>query len=570
MKNTKWIALIASVVLPLLSAHAQSPVAPAPAGSAQGQPAAVPNLSPGTSEVVQMASAGSGDDVLLAYIQNSQSMFQLSADQVIYLKDVGLSSQVITAMLNRDNALRGQSPAVAQPVAPVPVSQPAPPSAPAPAAAPAYVSTPPADVTYFYNDLAPYGAWIDLPGYGWCWQPTVVAMHHDWRPYCDSGHWVYTDAGWCWTSDYSWGWAPFHYGRWYMHERCGWVWLPDRVWGPAWVTWRTGGDYCGWAPLPPHADFVVGLGWRFNGIRVGLDFDFGLRADCFAFIGIGDFNGYDLGHRRLGPAEVTRIYNRTTIINSSTVNNNIVVNRGIGVERVAAATHTQIHKAVIRDMPAGAARNSRVQGSDKSGSVVYRPQLNAPSARPGNMVAQRVDAQHPVIQHTAVSPARTDLRSVGRGNVAAPSAAPRQTQPAAQTAPSRVAPSSSPARSSQPPTRAYQPAASAEQSQTRPAASFAPAPRSTPVTPQAAQPAKEPARAATSFGANAASQRYPLRTSQQSEVRSGQSGSGAQSPQYLPKSYHQAAEAHSLPPINPRPAAAPSTSGKNPDSGSRK
>ena len=29
----------------------------------------------------------------------------------------------------------------------------------------------------------------------------------------------------------------------------GWVWVPGYEWGPAWVSWRTGGDYVGWAPL---------------------------------------------------------------------------------------------------------------------------------------------------------------------------------------------------------------------------------------------------------------------------------------------------------------------------------
>ena len=150
-------------------------------------------------------------------------------------------------------------------MAPAPVAQPPPGAAPPPA----YVTSPPADVSYFYNDLSPYGSWVNLDGYGWCWQPRAVVVSPGWRPYCDGGYWVYSDAGWYWQSSYSWGWAPFHYGRWYAHPRCGWVWTPDRVWGPAWVTWRVAGDSCGWAPLPPHAEFDVRLGWRFNGVLWG-------------------------------------------------------------------------------------------------------------------------------------------------------------------------------------------------------------------------------------------------------------------------------------------------------------
>ena len=68
-------------------------------------------------------------------------------------------------------------------------------------------------------------------------------------------------CGWYWMSDYSWGWAPFHYGRWFHHARFGWCWMPDTVWGPSWVTWRYSDDYCGWAPLPPGAIYRAGVGF---------------------------------------------------------------------------------------------------------------------------------------------------------------------------------------------------------------------------------------------------------------------------------------------------------------------
>src|SRR5580704_8418203 len=67
-----------------------------------------------------------------------------------------------------------------------------------------YSTDAPDDVNYFYSDLSPYGQWVDLAGYGWCWQPTVVAGNPQWQPYSDDGHWIYTDAGWFWQSDYPW------------------------------------------------------------------------------------------------------------------------------------------------------------------------------------------------------------------------------------------------------------------------------------------------------------------------------------------------------------------------------
>src|ERR1700758_3111775 len=61
----------------------------------------------------------------------------------------------------------------------------------------------------FYDQLGPYGNWIDYPSYGYVWHPNVDA---DFRPYATNGHWVYNDEGWVWVSSYNWGWAPFHYG----------------------------------------------------------------------------------------------------------------------------------------------------------------------------------------------------------------------------------------------------------------------------------------------------------------------------------------------------------------------
>src|SRR4051812_4428406 len=68
------------------------------------------------------------------------------------------------------------------------------------------------DIGFFYDDLAPYGNWIERPSRGWVWTPRDVAS--DWRPYED-GRWVWTDDGWTWITDEPYGWATYHYGRWY-------------------------------------------------------------------------------------------------------------------------------------------------------------------------------------------------------------------------------------------------------------------------------------------------------------------------------------------------------------------
>jgi hypothetical protein len=103
------------------------------------------------------------------------------------------------------------------------------------------------DVGVFYDDLASYGHWIQRPSYGWVWTPRVAAR--SWRPYED-GHWVWTDLGWTWASNEPFGWATYHYGRWYDDPDYGWEWVPGNQWAPAWVDWQAGNDYVGWAPLP--------------------------------------------------------------------------------------------------------------------------------------------------------------------------------------------------------------------------------------------------------------------------------------------------------------------------------
>lgn len=132
------------------------------------------------------------------------------------------------------------------------------------------------DVSYevFYDALSPVGEWIQITkdeideevsdgdgqGYSsfqdpeteflFIWRPKDT--DENWRPYIN-GQWVYTDHGWLWASNESWGWAVFHYGRWWNSPKYGWVWLPGKVWSPAWVQWRISDDHIGWCALSPKA-----------------------------------------------------------------------------------------------------------------------------------------------------------------------------------------------------------------------------------------------------------------------------------------------------------------------------
>ena len=116
-------------------------------------------------------------------------------------------------------------------------------------------------IQVFYDDLSPYGTWVDNPNYGYVWLPDVDA---GFTPYATNGYWVFTDEGWTWVSNYPWGWAPFHYGRWYTDAIYGPIWIPDNEWGPGWVSWRRSEDYYGWAPMGPGVSISMAYGNGYN------------------------------------------------------------------------------------------------------------------------------------------------------------------------------------------------------------------------------------------------------------------------------------------------------------------
>src|SRR5580698_2698570 len=78
----------------------------------------------------------------------------------------------------------------------------APPPTPAPPPAPVYQPAPPPPISFqtFYDQLSPYGTWIQSPNYGYVWSPNAGP---DFVPYSSAGNWQYSaDYGWIWNSDY--------------------------------------------------------------------------------------------------------------------------------------------------------------------------------------------------------------------------------------------------------------------------------------------------------------------------------------------------------------------------------
>lgn len=85
-------------------------------------------------EISQMSKAGVGDPVILAYIKDSPTAYNLSAQDIIKLRDAGVSSEVTTALIQRGSEVRqANQPAPTRPatetVAVAPTYQTPPPTA---------------------------------------------------------------------------------------------------------------------------------------------------------------------------------------------------------------------------------------------------------------------------------------------------------------------------------------------------------------------------------------------------------------------------------------------------------
>ncbi len=213
-------------------------------------------------------------------------------------------------------------------------------------------------VTYqaFYDDLSPYGQWVDYPGYGYVWSPSISGF----QPYYTNGYWVSTDQGWNWCSGYDWGWAPFHYGRWFYETGYGWLWLPGYEWAPAWVMWRNNADFYGWAPLAP-------------GMSFGMAANVNIPFEHWSFVDHRYLTDHNLGNHTVDINRKEQIYNSTTIINNiNYTKNRTAYASGPRVSEVQRYSGQKITPLIVRqhDHPAASAINS-----DKKEIRMFRPEI---------------------------------------------------------------------------------------------------------------------------------------------------------------------------------------------------
>ena len=208
----------------------------------------------------------------------------------------------------------------------------------------------------FYDELSPYGQWVEDYDYGYVWIPHV---NRNFQPYATDGYWTMTNYGNTWVSNYSWGWAPFHYGRWFHDDFLGWAWIPGYEWAPAWVSWRSGGGHYGWAPLGP---------------RMGINVNINIPWSYWTF----------LPQRYMYHRNMHRYYNRgnrnyyqqTTIINNTNIYNNNTYYSGPSARDVERSTGRRV---TVRNVN-NSGRAGRTSVSDRSVNV-YRPEVVRSSGR---------------------------------------------------------------------------------------------------------------------------------------------------------------------------------------------
>ena len=167
-------------------------------------------------------------------------------------------------------------------------------------------------IDFFYDALEPHGDWVEVDRYGYCWQPRG-ASNPAWRPYV-AGNWARTDYGWTWVSREPFGWATYHYGRWIRVRRLGWVWVPGSEWAPAWVSWRRGDRYVGWAPLPPEARSS-------RGFTAAVDRDYDIGPANYTFVSTDALADDTYEGKVLAPERNITVIQQTVNVTNITVKN---------------------------------------------------------------------------------------------------------------------------------------------------------------------------------------------------------------------------------------------------------
>ncbi|MGD0709616.1 MAG: DUF6600 domain-containing protein [Bacteroidales bacterium] len=269
----------------------------------------------------------------------------------------------------------------------------------------------------FYDDLSPYGTWVDIPNYGYVWSPDV---YPGFTPYATNGYWVLTNAGWTWVSDYPWGWAPFHYGRWYTDDTYGPIWIPGNEWGPGWVSWRKSNDYYGWAPMEP-------------GVSIGMAYgnDYYPEHNHWTIMHGRDFGRRDISNYYVNSKNNTMIINNSTVINNAYYDKAHNASYKSGPDRADVEKHigTKINPVTIKES------NKPGQSLGNNQLKMYKPQVqknNANGSRPAPSKVASYNDVKTLAQRTSETPSKKSYQPTKEQPKQNAWQSPKQVQPQQQ------------------------------------------------------------------------------------------------------------------------------------------
>jgi hypothetical protein len=119
-------------------------------------------LSYGVSQIIQLSKAKVSEDTIVNYIRNSGSSYGMDANQIVYLKQQGVSDAVLNTMLNQPRQMAQAAPQPAYPTASSTATVVAQPAV-------TYVQTVPSSTVYVIPDTQTYQYYNNYyqPSYGY-------------------------------------------------------------------------------------------------------------------------------------------------------------------------------------------------------------------------------------------------------------------------------------------------------------------------------------------------------------------------------------------------------------------
>ena len=116
-------ATVETAIPPQAAPRSSTTAAAVPGNAAVKSPSPIRYVSPWSYEIEKLTKAGVDEGVVMSYIRNSAGTFSLTADQLISLKNLGVSTYVINAMIEHDRELiSGERPLTASAPPPWPES----------------------------------------------------------------------------------------------------------------------------------------------------------------------------------------------------------------------------------------------------------------------------------------------------------------------------------------------------------------------------------------------------------------------------------------------------------------